>query len=208
MIDSQLLNPDGRSLWDCYLALAKRYRFSKSPQHLMDMNSSNALEFSAGTFAKSKKLDLRVGLSIYNNAVVADTLSSTDDAELFLQDVAQWAAKEYALSVDTAIVRKSYLNHMDVKFDYAVQIANPKLDFVVSRLNAQPRSIDGKIVPFGFGSLALWTQHINTPQGQAFRLEHKHDTAFTDNTYFSIAPLQTQEHTSLLEDIEKALKPS
>jgi hypothetical protein len=206
VIDQQQLNPEGRSLWDCYQALAKRYRFSKSPQHLMDLNSNNALEFTAGTFMKSRRLDLRVGLSIYSNAVVADTLSSTDDGELFLQDIAQWVTKEYELHVNAAIVRKSYVSHMDVKFDSAVQIANPKLAFLPNRLNSQAKSIDGKTVPFGFGSLAIWTQNIHAVQGLAFKLEQKFETEFTDNIYFSTAPLQTQEHVSLLEEIEKALK--
>jgi hypothetical protein len=206
MVDPQVLNPAGRSYWDLYQGLAKRYHFSKSPQHLLDFNANNALEFTAGTFAKSKKLHLRVGLSIYSNATVADTLSSTDDADLFLADITQWAAKEYDLLVDPSLIRKTYVSEIDVKFDSSIKPINPKLDFISGRLDSEVVPMDAKKSPFAGGGVVFWTENINTPQGQTLKLERKHDTDFSENIYYSIAPLQTQQHIALLEDIEKALK--
>jgi len=206
MIDSEIIAPEGRSFWEFYQAMAKRYHFAKFPQHLMDFNSNNALEFTAGTFVKSKKMHLRVGLAIYNNAIVADALSSTDDANQFLADISQWAAKEFDILLDSGLVRKTYLSQVDVKFDSLANVANPKLDFVVDRLNSEVVPFGGKKVPFGLGGLTFWTEDIHTPQGQTFKLEHKHETEFTEHIYYSVAPLQTQQHITLLEDIEKALK--
>jgi hypothetical protein len=206
LVDPEVINAGGRSFWEFYHALAKRYHFSKFPQHLMDFNSNNALEFTAGTFVKTKRLQLRVGLAFYNNGVMADTLSSTDDADHFLTDIFQWAAREFDIFTDSGQVRKSYVSQVDVKFDSAVKFANPKLDFVADRLNSEAAPFGAKRVPFGLGGLELWTEDIHMPQGQVFKLEHKHETEFTENIYYSVAPLQTQQHMALLEDIEKALK--
>jgi hypothetical protein len=206
MIDPETINPAGRSFWEFYQALAKRYHFSKSPQHLMDFNSSNALEFTAGTFMKTKKLHLRVGLTFYNNGVVADTLSSTEDADQFLADVSEWSAKEFGFDASSALIQKTYVSQVDVKFDYAAKMANPKLDFIANRLNSEAVPFGAKKVPFALGGLVFWTENIHTPQGQTFKLEHKHETEFAENIYYSVAPLQTQQHIALLEDIEKALK--
>ena len=125
-----------------------------------------------------------------------------------MQDVAQWVAKEYDLFVDAAILRKSYLSNLDVQFDYDPQITNPKLNFVSERLSSQSLPIDGKNQPFHVGAVHFWTENVATPQGIQYKLERKHETDFKNNIYFSSAPLQTQQHAALLEEIDKALKPS
>src|SRR5216684_3592929 len=97
VIDMQQLNPNGRSLMDLFQAMGKRYRFSKFPQHLLDYNEEKALAFLSGTFLKSPTEDVRVGLTIYTNGITGDSISSTENSEAFLQDMAQWAATEHNL---------------------------------------------------------------------------------------------------------------
>jgi hypothetical protein len=208
VVDMYQLNPDGRSLLDLFQALAKRYRFAKSPENLLDYNKDKALEFNSGTFLKGKNQDVRVGLTIYNNALAADTISSTDNAEAFLADLAQWAKKEHDLVIEpTAILRKTYVSHLDVSFDAELPLANPKLTFIPSLVGSQAIQIDGKPVEYRMGGITAWGENVGGEGAlQPFRLERKWSFPFEKNVYFSTAPLRTQEHIATLQQIEMALK--
>ncbi len=208
VIDMQQLNPTGRSLLDLFHAIAKRYRFSRFPQHLLDYNKDSALEFNSGTFLKSPTEDFRVGLTIYTNGITGDSLSSTDESEAFLQDMAQWAVKEHNVPFDqNSILRKSYLSQLEVKFEGELPLANPKLKFLPSRIAEQAVQLDGKPVPYAFGGITAWPENVGKEGAlQPFRLERKYGVPFADNAYFSLATLRTQDHIATLREIEAALK--
>ena len=208
VLDMQQLNPNGRSLLDLYQGIAKHYRFSKFPQHLLDFNAEKALEFNSGTFIKSPNEDRRVGLTIYNNAIVADGLHSTDDSEAFLHDVAKFAAKEHNLVFDlNSIVRTSYSSQLDVQFDSEPPLVNPKLKFLPSRLKSLASSYDGNPMNFGFGGLPVWySGGVNDGGILSFKLEHKWNIPFEKNIYFSSAPTTTKDHLTILNEIDTALK--
>jgi hypothetical protein len=207
-IDMHQLNPNGRSLLDFFQALGKRYRFAKYPQHLLDYNSAKALEFNSGTFLKSPTEDLRVGLTIYNDGIVGDSLSSTNDSESFLRDMAKWAAQEHNLTFDMdTITRTSYLSQLEVKGDFDLLLENPKLTFVRSKLSSQAATLDGNPVKFNLGGLVIAPDDMGKDKAlQPFRLERKWGRPSAENIYFSQASLQTQEHITLLNEIEAALK--
>jgi len=52
VFDLVAVNAKGRSLLDVLHAIGARYRFAKFPQHLLDVNKDQALEFNSGTFIK------------------------------------------------------------------------------------------------------------------------------------------------------------
>ena len=207
-IDMKALNPGGRSLLDLFQAIATRYRFSTFPKHLLDYNKNNALEFNSGTFLKGPNEDLRVGLTIYSDGVVGDSLSSTDNSEAFLEDMAQWAAKDHGLLFDgNSIVRKAHLSQLEVKFDTRLSFINPKLNFLPSRLYSQVVPFDGNATQYGFGGFAVWPENMHKDTTlHVFRLEPKWNTTFAENIYFSSAPVRTQEHVAILQEIEATLK--
>jgi len=208
VIDMNRVNVEGRSLLDMFQGIGKRYRFAKYPQHLLDYNSDNALEFSSGTFLKGASADLRVGLTIYNNGLVADSLSSTDNSEAFLQDIAQWAEKKHNFHIDPALItRKSYVSQIEVQFAGELQLVNPKLNFLPAQLYSLVVPFDGKPMEYRFGGISAWTENVEKERTlNAFRLERKWNTPFEENIYFSAAPMPTQQHVAILGDIEAALK--
>jgi len=203
VVDFNKVNPKGRSLLGAFQGIGKRYRFSKTPAHLMDYNVNNALEFAAGTF-KRGNLDLRVGLLIFSDGLAADCFSSTDDSEAFLEDLREWIAKEYNLPIDDdAIIRKAYLSQLDVKIEKPF-ILNPVLETIAKKLSAECLTIDGKEREFVVGGFRLWSDDVgkqNAPQ--PFFFERKWGKPITDNIYFSQAQLTTRQHTELLEELER-----
>jgi hypothetical protein len=205
LMDFDKINPRGRSLLDAFHALAKRYRFAKFPAHVLDFGEGGGLKFASGEF-RNKGIDIRVGLTVFDNGFQADTLSSTDDAEAFLEDMRQWLEKKFNLPIeDEAIIRKSYQSQLDVKFSKELVLVNPKIAPIANRLSSQSTSIDGKQREFFIGGISLFPEDAgNTGVPLPFKLERKWGKPFAgDNTYFAQAQLRTSEHVEILEEIEK-----
>jgi hypothetical protein len=202
------LNVEGRSLLDLFQGIGKRYRFGKYPQSLTDYNSENALEFNSGTFLKGASADLRVGLTIYNNGLVADSLSSTENSEAFLQDIAQWSAKKHNFHFDPALItRKAHVSQIEIQFEKELPLVNPKLRFLPAKLYSQVVPFDGAPAEYRFGGISSWPANLDKDRTlNLFRLERKWNTPFEENIYFSAAPLTTHEHVAILNEIETALE--
>lgn len=208
VVDMNHLNVEGRSLLDLFQGIGKRYRFGRYPQGLTDYNKEGALEFNSGTFLKGANADLRVGLTIYNNGLAADSLSSTDNSEAFLQDIAAWAAKKHSFNFDSALIkRKSHISQIEVQFENELPLVNPKLNFLPEKLYSQIVPFDGTLMEYRFGGISSWTEDLQKERSlNSFRLERKWNTPFETNIYFSTAPMTTQQHVSILNEIEAALK--
>ena len=94
-----------------------------------------------------------------------------------------------------------------VQFDVTLPLVNEKLNFLPSRFLSQVVPFDGKTAQYGFGGFAVWPERTHKETMlNSFRLEPKWNTAFAENIYFSSAPVRTQEHIAILQEIEAALK--
>ena len=206
LMDFQKINPRGRSFLDAFHALAKRYRFAKFPAHVLDFADGGGLKFLSGAFRKGD-IDLRVGLTVFDNGFQADTLSSTDDAEAFLDDIRQWLASDFNMPIDDeAIIRKSFQSQLDVQFSKELILVNPNIGSLVNKISSQVISIDGKQHPFFIGGISLFPEAAgDTGVPWPFKLERKWGgKPFAENIYFTQAQLRTSEHIDILEEIEKA----
>ena len=143
IFDLARVNSKGRSLLDIIHAIGARYRFARFPQHLLDVNSEKALEFNSGTFLKDGQ-DLRVGLTIYNNGVTADSISSTDISEALLEDLAAWLAAEHDLHVKPELKRAGYLTKIEVQARAFLPLWNSQLAFLRHELESGSTAMDGK----------------------------------------------------------------
>jgi hypothetical protein len=205
LLDLSRANPKGKSLLDEIFELGRRYKFAKFPQHLLDYNKDSALEFSSGTF-EFGGTKFRVGLTIYNNAVVADSLSSTSVSEALLQDVAGWLERNADVHVVPHILTRSYESQLDIEADLPPYFLNPGLDEVAKKLSAQATAIDGKPREYRLGGFAMWPEDIGKPASPSnFRFERKWGVSNTSTAYFSTAPLKTEQHLELLQDLERVL---
>lgn len=204
LIDFDKVNPRGRSLLDALNGIAKRYRFSKFPSHLLDYGKEGGLSFLSGTFAKDG-IDLRVGLTVFNNGIQADTLSSTDDAESLLEDVRNLLEKEFNLPIDDEeIIRRSYQSQLDVTPNKDLIIVKPPIQQLADRLTSEAVPIHGKPKQFFLGGFAMFSEDVGK-EGAAvpFRFERKWGTDFEKNIYFTQAPVRTSQHLAILDELEK-----
>jgi len=199
------LNPSGRRLLDNFLpAFIERYDFRKYPEKPDEFDEGKGITFELGRWQDA----VINRLVLYNNGILVDTMSSTDNAEAMLKDALIWAAESFGLTYRPDMLnRKVYLSELMFRSEVPLESLNPALKGLCARLSSYmseqentPLAFEPVGIVFGFDTLKLKT----TPA--ALRIERVIDTPFSEMKYFSVAPLPTAEHIKFLEDFEAALK--
>ncbi len=209
VFNPQLLSAQGFSLQVVFNKLNERYNFAKPPKHPLDVDlKTSALTFLLGTFTNSAKKPVNVSLSIFNNGITAETTSSTDDATEFLQDLTTWMTKDFGFQLPPDL-KKAYFSQLTAELDASLPTINPKLGMISGMLTAKAKALDGKPRQFEIGAVNFWSEDVGAPLAPSMcRIERKWGAPLSSNQYFSIAPLETQQHLDLLSEVEKILKPT
>jgi hypothetical protein len=191
--------------------LGKEYSFARLPDVQEILSSQNkgaakGAEFQVGKFVRPDQTEAVIDkFTIFNDGLVADCRTSTDDCNLFLDSIEIWA-KKY-LSGFKNIGKSLYLSQMEVKFGvakYAQGFNN--LSQQVSALMEKYGAIPG-IGRYGFGSLVLALEPggLSNTQPSPFTIERRINTRFDENVFFAQAPLRTSDHSDLLSVLEQIL---
>lgn len=202
------LNPRGISLYPLLFSLLiKKYKFKKFPPPPLPGTGIpdlvKGVKFENGDFNIGSDHPIWITLTLYGNGVVADTGSSTDHSDLFLEEILNQFSEIFKLPIYQSIIRKkTYLSHIHVSMDKSIEILNPKLKKISQYLSNNVEQGDKS---FQCGGIHFWpdqTDKINPP---AFKLERAIGVPFSENRYFSLAPLPTEKHLELLNKFEAIL---
>lgn len=205
LFDFRLANPNGAVLRPVIEALTARYAFAKSPKNELDI-TENALAFKSGRFVNPQGVSVLVSLSIYNDGLLAETVSSTDDSTAFLIEVSEWTRREFGLVIPPE-VRIAYVSQVVFESDAHLIALSPSLGRFLQLLQERYKSIDGRPRNFEFTGLSFWTEEIGKPLAPgAFKIERKISAPFASRMYFSEAPFETRAHIELLGELEGMLK--
>lgn len=202
LFDTYDLNPHGKDLGAALIDwLKSTYHFTKSPSSVNDLDDTKALCYLGGQF-EAKQGPISVELRIYNDGIVGDTRSGTDDTDSFLSGLLVSTAKEFGLPYKPEIIRKKlYVSEMTVRTPMSLATVNPKLVDFAQKL---ARLTEAK-APLQLTSIGFWQDILPNPSASTFRFERKWGAEFSDDRYFTRAPLQTSIHLELLQELEIAL---
>jgi hypothetical protein len=195
------INPRGRYIRQEAIAeMVARYKFSIFPDTKKPIGPSSGEVFQEGIFQKQNGDKIGVDLTIFGDGLVADTRASTEDSDSFLDDVSTWASKSLNLSDYREIVtKKNYLSVIYVETEQSLIALNPKLAKLLASISPQ---IGNLVEPIG---IAIGVDEGLERKPIPFRFERAEGVSFSENRYYSSAPLQTQDHIELLEEFEKIL---
>ncbi len=101
---------------------------------------------------------------------------------------------------------KLYLSELYVQTKKSLNSLNPKLSAFAKHLTSLIVGHEHHPIAFETSGLSFWTDPgIGSPPG-SFRFERVIDVPFNTNRYYSSAPLQTDAHLKMLEELENILK--
>ena len=205
LADTFDLNPRGKYIGPSIIELLKdNYHFLKYPASPNDLDQNNALVFSQGSFQIKKDLVIAVDLSIYQDGVVADTRSSTKETDTFIENTLSLAVKAFGLEYRSEMIRqKLYVSELTVRPKNPLSGLNSGLlafaNKITSLLGEQGTTI------YEPASISFWPDPSVTTQQVNFQFERKTNIPFSENRYYSRAPLHTDDHLKLLEEFEDLL---
>lgn len=184
--------------------LVQSYNFIKFPTYddFKKEKKPDSLVFEFGEFQNSNNLSIGIGLTIHPDGFVADTNSSTADADYFLADMLNRVSKAANLPSYKDIIRTNlYLSQLYVTTDKHLDFINPKLNQLSKYLSSNVE--ENKV--FEVGGLSFWPDQTSKVNPAAFTFERTLNIPFSEKRYYSSAPLPTEKHLELLNKLEKLL---
>jgi hypothetical protein len=188
------LNPSGVALAPVHEALRERYQFLQYPNKPEDFAKTEIL-YAEGAFE-----GIGVKLNFYNDGLIADTRSSTDVSEAFLDDVLTWARDNFRLRYDPLLVTtKAYESQIEFSSDVALKGIAPLGEFVKI---LESLGSDETSPPQDIMALVFRNEKARRP---SFSFERRENFPFSENRYYSRAAFGTKQHLKLAEQFELLL---
>jgi hypothetical protein len=201
-VESFDLNPRGAVFYpDLVKGMAEKFGFKKFPQKPEDFDEIKGLEFIGGTWG-----DVTVEkLTIYQNGLLLDTRVSTAESERIIEEGLAWGVKEFGLVYEAKMIkRRGYLSNLTFYSDCPTLLrSNSPVSKLNERIYDSVSKISGDKTPWEPIVLTFHSEAIpRKPVGAAFTIQRRAETSFSENKYYSEAPLPTGEHIAMLEAFE------
>lgn len=200
LVPRYFLNPRGAFLRPALALVRDRYKFAVFPDDTGKPNDGESYRFENGSFAGQNGHVQLLRFEFHPDGFVAETRSSTQDAEAFLTDVTTFVIAEMGLPVAAEVpYQKLYASEVNVVFDKDPVLLNPKLatffDEVSEVVGDKPAG-GCELVGLQFGP------DQSRSDKPAFKLEREIRTPFEQKRYYSFAPTTTESHIRLLEKLD------
>lgn len=204
-IETADLSPRGQGYFpEIVSKLVERYNFQKFPQKLEEFDESKGVEFLEGRIGNRtiKKI------VIWNSVLVVETRSSTADSKQILEEILLWGAENLGLSYKPGMIKRfAYVSDLTFYSDVPILNVNPALTKLATQTSAALSAIWQEPIHYEPSNLAAAHDPLARKQGIApFSITHRAEARFSENKYFSEAPLPTDTHIALLEEFEAEIK--
>ena len=180
-------------------AIAERYNFGISPNvSSREELERNGLVYELGFFETELGEATVHRLSIHNDGVIVRA-NRTEHAEAFFDDLINWLVEGYGcreiskkpLYLSEIVVEfEKPARHMIVKFDKLA-------DLILSKVDEH-----SELTAAAFCGLTIEFESKSTSKPK-FIIERREGTSIEDEYYFCSAPLTTERHLQVLEEMER-----
>ncbi len=208
----EVLPLTGLYLPDLCASIAEKYSFASSP----GLTPLNELQNKGAEFQLGK---LQLGDEEHNIQkfiVVAEgfvaSAWSTEVARKLPEDFLAWASDNHGFRIDPSTFnRYFFLSQVIVEFEAPVANIVRNFEALSGSVRKTFQSTYGVDNQFQFSSLSIdydrtVVSDSKLNQLSQFTLERQIDKPFSSNRFFCQAPLRTDDHIRLLEELEKRLK--
>jgi len=203
-VESYDLNPRGKLFYpDLAKAVATRYNFQKFPQKIEDFDEAKGVVFAEGKLGNS----VIEQVIVYSFGVVLETRISTQESKRLLEEAFDWASKELGLTYKPSMVKRWQYYSQVTFYSKAPFLGNLKATQKLAQaVTNHVAELTDEDLKYELTSLTLNYDQLTRkhPLG-SFSIQRRENTPFSDNKYFSDAPLPTETHIKLLEQFEADL---
>jgi hypothetical protein len=190
-------------------ALKDQYHFVKP-----DISSVNVpVDFQAGKFKWDDRL-ISIEQFVIQFVGVATSLGvstreSSDASDAFLDSMIEWMSQQYALDIKESFPR-AYFSQVEFVLPRPISDHFADLQRVGVTISEMVRSYKSAQCPVyelsGFSMNFDVAQNSGLqPMPQPFAIDRRAGSKYEERKYFSQAPLRTQDHRGVLEQIERIL---
>jgi hypothetical protein len=200
-IETADLNPRGRAYFpDLVTALVNRYGFAKFPQKPEEFDEKKGVTFETG---RDGEVTIH-RVVIHDHAIYLDTASSTDDSKRIFDEALIWLSQDFGLGYQPEMVKRvTYVSQLSFYSDVVLDKLHPALTKLGQKLSTRVPEFYGQKLDYVPGTILMAYDPLTIKAGPAsFTIERRADTLFSENKYFSTAPLPTDEHIAFLEAFE------
>lgn len=205
------LNPqifDGVIPLELVEAVREQYGFKRAP----DVTKPNEpIDFQLG---KLKSGNITIEQLVVTSLAQLTSIgvavrTTTDDADLILDDLIGWVSEKFGVD-KTIAFPSAYHNQLEFAFDRPISAGFARLQEIGSMITNLVVGYGLKECPtFELGSFSMHFDTTKTaalkPLPTLFAIERRVGSSWTDNKYFSPAPLKTKDHKAVLEQLERIL---
>jgi hypothetical protein len=196
------LNPKGKVfLPDLIKEIAERYKFQRLPK--FEEREKDGLVFEEGKIGNKviKKL------TIFDLLIVLETASNTSDSKQLIEELLVWGAAKFDLNYHpNSITSFGYVSA--VTFHSAVRIldVSPALRKIAKATGDAVSEMRKENLPYETTNITIgYDPQARKNPIASFIITRRSETKFSENKYYSEAPLPTDLHVQLLEQYERDL---
>jgi hypothetical protein len=183
----------------------ERYQFTNGPEN-SNPELTKGIKFHNGHM-KIDELDIFISeLQVFNDGILV-SCTGTTFSDLIADDIAAWATARFKLRTPTTHQLRRHVSHIVFEFDAGISKAMNAFVNVADILSGafndayqQRQRYDLTRLGFAVDPQTM-PPHVNT----AFVFERRINVPYTNNRFFSTAPLSTLAHHAALERIEASL---
>lgn len=198
------MNPRGLTVYPLLIpGLVEKYGFAKYPTEQSDLDESKGVTFEDGDW-NGKSIDK---ISFFNDFMIVDMRSSTTDSEAFFYETMEWARETFGITFkETMVTQKAYLSEVIFNSDVELNKLNKLLEGLAKSISSALSEATGSVFQYETAGFSLYYDTSRTKTTYApFRFERLDNSSYEERKYYSSAPLPTDIHLKMIEEVEKII---
>ena len=189
---------------DLVREIGKQFHFQKVPQTLEEYDLSKGVEFIEGRIG-NRNIQKFV---IWNSLLVLETRSNTDESRAILEEMLQWGVTKFGLNYSPGSMSHfAYISDVTFYSDSPFLSVSSLLARIAAKTSEALSEIWKEPIHYEPLNLAVGHDPMARKYGIApFSITRRAESSFSENKYFSEAPLPTDLHFSILEEYEAGIQ--
>jgi len=189
-------------LYDLVKGIEARYRFLQAPKLVDEYDCTKGIRFLNGVFNKHVGVDR---FELFANGIICEGKFATEELEGFVEDVFGWAEKEFGIPPSKG--PQAYLSHLEIHSETDIAEKFAAFSTFGQNLTDLLRSYGQATAEFKVSMIGLHSDQTETPfpKATAFVFDRRQGKPYSEQLYFSSAPLKTADHLRVLDKLEGLL---